>query len=104
MDFYVILGRSLRKETSLRMVTSDLVSMSILILESSMIPTLVFSEWTSTLFSEELERESPEESTLRENSESIKESPPKMPSNGSPKRWLELSSEEKSNSNTNLKG
>ena len=78
--------------------------MSILILESNMIPTQVFSEWTSTLFSAELERESLEESTLRENSESIKELPLKMPSNGSPKRWPELSSEETSYSNTNLKG
>merc|ERR1711865_398238 len=79
---------NLRKETSPRMVTSDLVSMNILILESSMIPTQVFSV--------EPERELLEESTLRENSESIKESPPMMPSNGSPKRWPELSSDETS--------
>ena len=70
--------------------------MSISILESSMIPTLVFSEWISTLFSVEPERELLEESTLRENSESIKESPLMMPSNGSPKRWPELSSDETS--------
>merc|ERR1711957_715725 len=75
-------------------VTSVSVLMSISILESSMIPTLVFSEWISTLFSVEPERELLEESTLRENSESIKESPLMMPSNGSPKRWPELSSEE----------
>jgi len=59
-----------------------------------MIPTLVFSVWISMLSSEELVRELPEESTLRENSVNIKESPLKMPSNGSPKRWPELSFEE----------
>jgi hypothetical protein len=78
--------------------------MSILILESSMIPTQVFSVWISTLFSVEPERELLEESTARVNSESIKESPLKMPSNGSPKRWPELSSEETSYENTNLIG
>lgn len=73
--------------------------MSISISESSMIPTLVFSVWTSTLFSEELVREFPEESTPRANSENIKESPLRMPSNGSPKRWPELSFDETSRSN-----
>ena len=72
--------------------------MSISISESSMIPTLVFSVWTSTLFSEELARELPEESMLKENSENIKESPLRMPSNGSPKRWPELSFDEMSRS------
>jgi len=70
--------------------------MSISISESSMIPTLVFSVWISTLFSVEPARELLEESTPRENSENIKESPLRMPSNGSPKRWLELSSDEMS--------
>ena len=68
--------------------------MSISISESSMIPTLVFSVWISTLFSVEPERELPEESTPRENSESTKESHLRMPSNGSPKRWPELSFDE----------
>jgi hypothetical protein len=70
--------------------------MSISISESSMIPTLVFSVWISTLFSVEPERELLEESTPKENSENIKESPLRMPGNGSPKRWLELSSDEMS--------
>merc|ERR1711907_277403 len=85
---------SLRKETSLRMATLDSVLMSISISESSMTPTLVSSVWISTLSLEELERELPEESTVGANLVSIKESPPRMPSNGSPKKWLEPSFDE----------
>merc|ERR1711924_125763 len=90
---------SLRKETSPRMVTLGSVLMSISISESSMIPTQVFSVWTSTLFSEELVREFPEESMPRENLENIKELPLRMLSNGSPRRWPELSFDEASWSN-----
>ena len=72
--------------------------MSISISESSMIPTLVFSEWTSTSSSLELEREFPRESTPEENSANSKELPPKTPSNGSPRSALEPSSEQISGS------
>ena len=67
--------------------------MSISISESSMIPTLVFSVWISTSFSPELVRESPRESTPEENSVNSRESPPMMPSNGSPRNALEPSFE-----------
>ena len=70
--------------------------MSISIWESSTIPTLVFSEWTSTSSSEEPARELPEESTPRASSASTRESPLMRPSNGSLRRWLELSFDETS--------
>jgi hypothetical protein len=59
-----------------------------------MIPTLVFSEWTSTSSSVELEREFKEESTEDPDSESSKESLWMKPSNGSPRSALELSSDQ----------
>jgi hypothetical protein len=55
-----------------------------------MIQTQVFSVWTSTLFSEELEREFHRESTKKENSENSKESLPMKLNNGSLKSALEL--------------
>ena len=55
-----------------------------------MIPTQVYSEWTSTLSSEELEREFQRESTKLENSENSKESPLMKLNNGSLKNVLEL--------------
>jgi hypothetical protein len=58
-----------------------------------MIKTPVFSEWISTLFSAEQERESPRESTLEASSENSKELPLKKPNNGSPKSALVPSSE-----------
>ena len=75
-----------------------MVLKNILISESSTIPTLVFSEWTSTSFSLELERESPRESTPEENSANSKELLQKTPSNGSPRSALEPSSDEISGS------
>ena len=55
-----------------------------------MIPTQVYSEWTSTLSSEEPEREFQRESTKLENSENSKESPLMKLNNGSLKNVLEL--------------
>ena len=55
-----------------------------------MTPQLVFSVWTSTLFSEEPERELQRESTKQENSENSKESLPMKLNNGSLKSALEL--------------
>jgi hypothetical protein len=55
-----------------------------------MIQTQVFSVWTSTLFSEEPERELQRESIKLENSENSKESLPMKLSNGSLKSALEL--------------
>merc|ERR1719371_88498 len=76
------------RATSPLKVTSVSVSMSTLILVSSMMCQLVFSEWTSTSSSEELERESQRESTLQANSENSRESPLTRPSNGSLRKWL----------------
>ena len=67
---------------------------SISILESSTIPTLVFSEWTSTSSSQDAEREYPRESTPEENSANSKESQLRTPSNGSPRSALEPLSEQ----------
>jgi hypothetical protein len=55
-----------------------------------MTQTQVFSVWTSTLFSEEPEREYQRESIKLENSENSKESLPMKLSNGSLKSALEL--------------
>jgi len=75
-------------------VTSVSVLKSILIWESSMIPTLVFLEWTSMSFLLELERESRIRSIAEVNSVISREFPLMRPSNGSPRSALELSSEE----------
>jgi len=58
-----------------------------------MIPAQVFSEWTSTSSSEELERESKEESIKDPDSVNSKELLKKKPNNGSPRSALELFSE-----------
>jgi len=58
-----------------------------------MIPTLVFSVWTSTSFSAELEREFKEESTEDQHSDNSKESVLKKLNNGLSRNALEQSFE-----------
>ena len=68
----------------------DLVLKSILISVSSMIQTLVSSEWISILSLPEQARELPRESTLEESSETSREFLPRRPSKGLLRNALEL--------------
>jgi hypothetical protein len=64
---------------------------------SSMIPPLVFTEWTSTSYSQDQARESPEERSKAALSVNSRKSAKKTPSNGSSKSSVALSSEQLAN-------